>query len=135
MTTRAEWDREYFACLDRLYVKGYEAGAAQRKAREITAARYGEQPAGEPGPPWWMHLAAPAIGVPYAMLTKFWDFMNGKKTAVGAAITIVAYIVGGLPLLAAFVPEVTLAKIVGVGVFVVGAAHKLYKFIYREEHN
>jgi hypothetical protein len=132
--TRAEWDREFYACLDRLYVKGYGAGAAA-KAREITIARFGQRPAGEPGPPWWMHLAGPAIGVPYAMLTKVWTFLNGKKTVIGAVITLVAYVVGGLPLLAAFLPAVTVAKVVGVGVFVVGALHKVYKFVYREEHN
>lgn len=63
-----------------------------------------------------------------------WKWLNGKKTLIGAAITIVAYVVGGLPLLAAFLPAAKVAEIVGIGTFIVGLLHKLYKFVYREEH-
>ncbi len=66
------------------------------------------------------------------------DLHKGDKMvlcSVGAGITIHAYLVGGLPLLAAFVPAVTVAKLVGVGTFILGLLHKVYKFVYREEHN
>ncbi len=57
--TRAEWDAEYYACLDRLYVRGYEATAAQKKAREITIARYGQQ---SPKSPLWLRVALKIAG-------------------------------------------------------------------------
>ncbi len=57
--THAEWDTEFFACLDRLYVQGYGPDVAQRKAREITIARYGQQP---PKPPLWLRLALKIAG-------------------------------------------------------------------------
>ncbi len=92
--TRPEWDAEFFACLDRLYVKGYEAGAAQRKAREITIARYGQQP---PKPPLWLRVGLKIAGRKLAGMIKAkensmrWDkllqaaALSGLLTAVLAA--------------------------------------------------
>jgi hypothetical protein len=57
--TRAEWDREFWACLWRRDSKGYDPPTAQRKAREITTARYGQQP---PNPPLWLRVALKIAG-------------------------------------------------------------------------
>jgi hypothetical protein len=99
--------------------------------------RYGARPAGvESGPPWWMKLGATAIGVPMGFLTKFWEYMNGKKTVVGAIITAVSVGIGYLPAVLAFfgVDAVQIATYVGIATTVVGILHKIYKFIYKEEH-
>lgn len=68
--------------------------------------------------------------------TKIWDWLNGKKTIVGAIITAAAVIATYIPGLLAFfgVADVKIAAIIGVATTVVGLLHKLYKFIYGEEH-
>lgn len=69
------------------------------------------------------------------MVGKIWDWLNGKKTVVGAVITIVAFapeIIAQLPNFGVS-PEDT-ARVLGIAVTVVGLLHKAYKFIYREEH-
>jgi hypothetical protein len=72
-------------------------------------------------------------------LTKIWQFMDGKKTLVGATITILAYLSAGVPLAAAFctttVCATTVAKVSGVSLTVLGIAHRIYKAIYRENHD
>jgi hypothetical protein len=70
------------------------------------------------------------------MFTKIWDFLNGKKTVVGVIITVLAAIAGYLPAVLAFfgVSAVAIAQWVGVATTVVGIAHKLYKWIYKEDH-
>jgi hypothetical protein len=76
------------------------------------------------------------IGVDTTMLTKIWDFMNGKKTIVGAVITAVSVGATYLPAVLAFfgVDAVKIATYVGISTTVVGVAHKIYKFIYKEDH-
>jgi hypothetical protein len=76
------------------------------------------------------------IGVPITMFTKFWDFMNGKKMIVGGVITSVSLAIQYLPAVLAFV-GVDAAQVgvyVGVATTVLGLLHKLYKFVYKEEH-
>lgn len=111
----------------------------QKAAHKYMTTRYGECPPDEPGPTWWMKIGAVTAGVPMEKLTQFWDLMNGKKTIVGAAITLFAYLVAGVPLVAALctttVCAATVAKVGGIGLTILGLAHKAYKLIYREEHN
>lgn len=100
--------------------------------------RYGVRPAEEKeaGPPFWMKLGALAIGVPMGFLGSIWTKLNGYKTLFGAIITAVAYLVAGLPvILPVFGLEAVLvAKVAGIGLTVVGILHKVYKFLYKEEH-
>jgi len=70
------------------------------------------------------------------MLDKVWAWFNGKKTTIGAIITILAWVAGGIPVVLGAVgaSAVLVAKVVGVATFVLGLAHKAYKFLYGEEH-
>jgi hypothetical protein len=108
----------------------------QKTAHAYMIKRYGACPPEDPGPPWWMKLGALTIGVPMGWLSSFWTFMNGKKTVVGLTITALAW-------LSTFVPAVMaalgsqpsqIAAVTGVLITVVGIVHKIYKFIYKEEH-
>lgn len=69
------------------------------------------------------------------MLSKVLAFLNGKKTFIGAIISIMAF----TPAIAALLPslgvgnELTL-KITGICVLVIGLAHKAYKYVFGEEH-
>lgn len=57
--THAEWEAEWRSCFARLRAKGYDPVAAQKKARAITEAKYGKQPA---GPPLWLRVALKFAG-------------------------------------------------------------------------
>jgi VIT1/CCC1 family predicted Fe2+/Mn2+ transporter len=113
-----------------------DMGAMHASVRRAIHRTFGRRPKEPVGPPWWTHIAAPALGVPMDKLTKFWTYMSGKKTAVGAVITVVASIAVGLPLiLPLFIADAALiAQITGIALTIVGVLHKLYKFIYREKH-
>lgn len=140
--TRREWDDIWwgeFLRLRRESPPSREVVLIHKEASQNVIKKYGERPdAGEVGPPWWTRIGAIAIGVPMDQVTKLWDFMNGKKTIVGAIITVVAYVVAGIPLAAALctttVCATTVAKVGGIGLTVVGVLHKAYKFLYREDH-
>lgn len=140
--TRQEWDNiwwEEFLRLRRENPPSRDIGLIHKEANQNVIKKHGERPEVEgKGPPWWTRIGAIAIGVPMDQVTKLWDFMNGKKTVVGAAITVLAYLVAGVPLVAALctstVCVATVAKVGGVGLTVVGIAHKIYKLLYREEH-
>lgn len=66
-------------------------------------------------------------------MSGIWSFLNGKKTVIGAVITIVGYLAAGLPLLAPLVAAATLTKIVGASTLVLGLLHKVYKLVYGVE--
>lgn len=72
------------------------------------------------------------------VIGKVWQWFDGRKTKIGVVITIVSYVVGGIPLVAGLcntaVCVATVGKASGIGLTVVGLLHKGYKFIYREEH-
>jgi VIT1/CCC1 family predicted Fe2+/Mn2+ transporter len=70
------------------------------------------------------------------MIGKIWDWLNGKKTIIGAIITALAFVAGALPaVLTAFgVSAVLVAKVVGISTTVVGIAHRIYKWLYKEDH-
>ncbi len=91
-----------------------------------------------PGPSLKIRIFARLAGVPMDKLKAIWDFMNGKKTIVGAIITLVAYLVAGIPLVAGLCTSAvclaTVAKVGGIGLTIVGLLHKGYKLIYREDH-
>lgn len=140
MITQQEWDKiwwQQFAELRRANAT-VDLVLLQKAANTYMEKRYGARPpeAQVAGPPWWMQLGATAIGVPMGFLAKFWAFMNGKKTVVGAVLTALTVAVGYMPAVLAFlgISAVQIAQYVGIGTTIVGIAHKVYKFIYKEEH-
>ena len=140
--TKQEWDQLWWEEFLKLRKENpaSELILVHKATTQYMTKKYGDCPPAvhEAGPPWWMKLGALAIGVPMDWLTKFWAFMNGKKTVVGALITVVAYLVGGIPLVAALcttaVCAATVVKAGGIGLTIVGILHKLYKFLYHENH-
>ncbi len=138
--TRSEWDEKWWEVYLHLRQQNPSEpiSNSHRLAREYMLKHYGARPEGVAGPPWWMNLVAPLLGVPMAWLTGLWGWLDGKKTIMGAVITLVAYLVAGVPLVAAFctstVCAATVAKVGGIGLTLVGLLHKLYKLVYREEH-
>lgn len=138
--TQREWDSKWMDVFiaSRKKDPASELLKMHQATTEYMVKQYGSRPSGEPGPPWWMKIGAVAVGVPMDWMSKAWTFMNGKKTIVGAVITLFAYLVAGVPLVAALcttaVCATTVAKVGGIGLTVLGILHKLYKFFYREEH-
>ena len=138
--TKLEWDKLWWDEFGKLRRADptKDLTLLHRAATTYMNKRYGARPAGEEksGPPWWMQLGAIAIGVPMGFLTKFWDYMSGKKLVVGAIITTVTVIATQLGVLLPLLglDAVLVTKIVGVATMIVGLLHKLYKFIYKEDH-
>ncbi len=140
--TQYEWDQKWWEVFrnSRLRDPAADLLAMHEATTKYMNEKYGYRPPAVKvaGPPWWAKLGAIALGVPMGWLTSFWGFMNGKKTIAGAVITIVAYLVAGVPLVAALctttVCAATVAKVGGIGLTIVGLLHKLYKYIYGEEH-
>jgi len=136
--TREEWDAEWWKEFSDLRHRNPTTplDRVQKAATLSMNKRFGNRPKGEAGPPWWSRIAGPAIGVSMDQLQGFWDFMNGKKTVVGLIITALGFAAGFVPaLLAALgVGAVTVVKVTGILTTVLGVAHKIYKFVYNEEH-
>lgn len=142
--TREEWDKQWMVIYTALLSVGKQPSAARSETERRMERTFGPRPGkaasakdvGPAGPPLWLKLLAPLAGVSGAMFTKIWDWLNGKKTLIGAIITALAAIAGALPvvLAAVGVNAVLIAKVVGIATMVVGIAHKVYKFLYKEEH-
>jgi hypothetical protein len=138
--TRQEWDKlwwdEFLAIRREDPTK--DLTLLHKAVTTYMNKRYGARPAGEEksGPPWWMQLGAIAIGVPMGFLGKFWDYMNGKKMLVGAIITALSVVATQLGVLLPMfgLDAVLAAKVVGVVTIAVGVLHKIYKFLYKEDH-
>ena len=83
----------------------------------------------------WRIGAALAGKETQTMLSKFWEWANGKKTLVGGIVTLIAFAPQIAATLTSFGvdPDLTL-KIVGGATVAVGVAHKVYKSLYGEEH-
>jgi hypothetical protein len=64
------------------------------------------------------------------------SWLNGKKTTIGAIITVVSSLVAtaGVVLPVLGIDAVHAAQWVGYGVTIVGLLHKAYKAIYNEDH-
>ena len=104
---------------------------------------YGPPPPEDARPPFWLHLVASLSGVSWDMITKIWDWLNGKKLIIGAIITLLAELqvalLAAIPAIQAAFPstsKIVVWSTAGVGALgtIVGLGHKLYKFIYHEEH-
>lgn len=134
--TREEWELKWDELFKVISRQVFNPSKAMLLTHEEMRKRYGPRPAEEKRPPLWLHLAASISGVSWDMITQIWDWLNGKKLAIGAAITALSWAaVNAATLLPAFgVSTARVTMIVGVLTTVVGVAHKLYKFIYKEEH-
>lgn len=138
--TGQEWDQIFWAEFSKLRKSKPAADLflVQKAARTYMEKRYGARPPDkvETSPPWWMKLGAVTIGVPMGFLTGLWAWLNGKKTVIGAILTAIGVAVGYMPAVLAFfgVEADKIVTIVGVATTVVGVLHKIYKWIYKEEH-
>jgi len=131
--TRQEWDKNWMGYYDDMWIQTRNHDHSFRYAHKKMLADFGPRPDGEPGLPWWIKLAALTLGV---NMQKFWDFMNGKKVVVGIILTVLGVTTGYLaPTLTFFnVDPALVVKVVGIATTVVGVGHKVYKFIYKEDH-
>lgn len=131
--TQELWDRNWMGYYDDMWIQTRNHDRSFIYAHKKMLADFGPRPDGEPGLPWWLKIAALTLGV---NMQKIWEFLNGKKTVAGLIITVLAYILSMEPvILPVFgVSAVLVAKIVGITTTVVGVAHKIYKFLYKEEH-
>jgi len=68
------------------------------------------------------------------MIGKIWTWLDGKKTLVGAVLVILGVVADQLSvILPALLEPSVAAKYVGVATAVIGALHKVYKFIYKTD--
>ncbi len=137
--TQAEWDQLWWEAFLQVRRERPEMDLTllHKSTTEYMNRKYGMRPAKvEAGPPVWMKFAALVVGVPMGFLSGLWAWFDGKKLIVGSIITVVATIAGALPvvLAAVGVGAVTVAKVVGVATTILALLHKLYKFVYKEEH-
>ena len=139
--TQKAWDAEWRSLYDKHWEVTHDPSKCFQHAHEAMLSQYGARPEGEPGPPFYLKFLAPLAGVDFKMIQKFWDFMNGKKTAVGALVSILA---GVQALALALTPQVAVlipnalpryTAVVGGLTMVVGLLHKGFKFVYHEEHS
>lgn len=124
------WDKEFSELR-----KAYPTAALQiiqNIAVRRTEARLGPKPGG--GPSLLSTISSGVTGV--FMLSKFWNLISGWKTVIGVIITILAFLSdNAIEFTSAFGMDAVLAaKVAGILVTIVGVAHKLYKFLYKEEH-
>jgi hypothetical protein len=69
------------------------------------------------------------------MFGKIWAYLNGKKTVIGAILTIIGMIGDQLAvLLPVLLSPAEAVQYIGIATTVIGGLHKLYKFVYKEEH-
>jgi hypothetical protein len=131
--TQQDWDKQWLRHYDDMWMQTKSHPKSFDYAHKKMLADFGPRPEGEPGLPWWLKLAALSLGV---NMQKIWDFMNGKKVIAGVVITVLAWLAANatviLPVLG--VDAVLVTKIAGILLTVVGVAHKIYKFIYKEDH-
>lgn len=136
--TQEEWDKIWKDVFH--YFRDGNDQKAWDKAHEFMNKTYGPRPSKpkeeKAGLPLWVRITAPLVGVSTEMLTKIWDWLNGKKTVIGAVITAISVTATQLGVLLPLfgVDAVLVAKIIGIATTVVGLLHKAYKFIYKEEH-
>jgi hypothetical protein len=131
--TQQEWDKRWMEHYDAMWIQTRSHDKSFAYAHKKMLADFGPRPEGEPGLPWWLKLAALTLGV---NMQKIWDFLNGKKLIAGAILTALTVLAGYLPAVLAFfgVDAVQVAQYVGIATMVVGVAHKIYKFLYKEDH-
>jgi len=71
----------------------------------------------------------------FEMLNKVWAYLNGKKLLIGAILTVLSMVAEQLAvLLPVLLPPATALRYVGAATAVVGILHKIYKFVYKEDH-
>jgi hypothetical protein len=136
--TPEEWDKQWWEEYGRLRHSFPTASlqVIQKATHKLMVGKYGVKPTkppGVPGPPLWLKISALPLGV---NMTKLWEWLNGKKTLMGIIITVLAWLATNVPVIlpAVGIDAILVAKITGILLTVVGIAHKVYKFLYKEEH-
>jgi hypothetical protein len=134
--TRKEWDARWLLEYDSMWMETRDHRKAFAYAQHAMVHTFGPRPDGDLGPPLVAKLWALANGVPMTFLSSLWKWLDGKKVIIGAIITTLSVIASSLPaILAAFGLEaVQISTIMGIVLMVVGICHKIYKFIYKEDH-
>jgi hypothetical protein len=78
--TQEEWDNKWWELYNAFVRGGLSPGASFERAHKYMQRHHGFRPKGESsGPPFWVKLSAPFIGVPVDKLKAIWDWLNGKK--------------------------------------------------------
>jgi hypothetical protein len=68
------------------------------------------------------------------MIGKIWAWFDGKKTLIGAVLTILGTVAEQLSvILPVLLEPAQAAQYVGVATAVLGGLHKIYKFIYKTD--
>ena len=107
--TQDEWDEKWWDAYNYLVQRaGVPPARAFEMAHDHMRKNHGYRPKGESsGPPFWMKLAAPVIGVPMDFIKKIWDWLNGRKVLIVA-------LVAGIPVIVEAVGQVVCAATGGV---------------------
>lgn len=140
LVTQKQWDDRWTHIFHQIRVERPELNlqVVSRAASKWMEGQYGPRPAAEetPGPPWWVKLSALGVGVPMSFLNGLWAWLDGKKTVVGLIITVAAQVAGYLPAVLPFfgLEAQQVATIVGISATVLGVLHKVYKWLYKEDH-
>ena len=129
--TQGEWDAKFTETrLALINDHGVPARRAMLRARVLCETRHGERPAGPPG---HLKLGARLLGGGEAVKTlkKVWDWLNGKKTLLGAILLGAPVVWEAItPILTAGgVTEAKVVAVAGVIATVVGLGHKLLKLL------
>ena len=68
------------------------------------------------------------------MIGKIWTWFDGKKTLVGAVLVILSVVADQLSvILPVILGPAEAVQYVGIATAIVGALHKVYKFIYKTD--
>ena len=130
-----EWNRLWWEEFHRLREKypTLDLGYLQKQAVKNMETIYGPMPKAEKGPPWWLKLVAPFLGVQMDFITKAWAWLNGRKLFLTTLLT-------ALPVIATAVYDVacslysgtcpaSLAQITIVVATIVSVGHKIFKLL------
>lgn len=130
--TQAEWDELWWVVFGELSRAGFTQERAFARAHEVMNRNHGPRPKTEKsGPPFWVKLAAPVLGVPMDFLNKVWNWLNGRKLFLAALLAAVPVFVDTIRqvLEAGGVSTVGYEKVVVTVLAVVGVLHKVLKLL------
>lgn len=128
--THEEWDKRWWDIYTKMVKENVPPQRAFFRAHEIMRQKYGPQPDVESkGPPFWLKLAAPILGVPMDFVKKIWAWLDGRKTFLAALIAAVPVILDTIRQVieAGGFSTVGYEKAVVAILFVVGILHKIIK--------
>lgn len=107
--TQEEWDKKWLSMYDTCWIETRSHQKAFEAAHASMRRKYGPRPAGEPGLPWWVKIAALSVGV------KMSPLLARVITAVIYAIT------AGVAAYQAAAQPITTEGWIGLGIAVIVA--------------